>query len=223
MNKVIVIAPHPDDETLGCGATLCKHKAEGDEIYWLLVTNIDEEHGWPVDSVEARQKEIETVSRLYGFTKMFKLDFPATRLDTIPVVDLIAGINAVFREVEPNIIYLPNRSDIHTDHQVVFKAAMSCCKDFRSPFIKRILMYEVLSETEFAPALGENAFLPDVLVDVSKYFHRKVEIFRAYSSELMESPLPRSAETVTGLARYRGSRIGCEYGEAFSLLFEKVT
>ena len=84
-------------------------------------------------------------------------------------------------------------------------------------------MYECLSETEFAPALREYAFAPNTFVDISEYLIRKLEIFKVYSSELMEPPYPRSIEIITSLARYRGSRIGKEYAEAFCLLFEEIT
>lgn len=222
-DKVLVVAPHPDDETLGCGGTLLKHKNSGDKIYWMIVTNIQSKDGWPEEEVQKRQKEIHQVADMYGFEKIFKLDFPTTMLDTIPYNDLIAKMSAVIQEVKPSIVYLPNRSDVHTDHQVTFKVAVSCCKNFRAPFINKILMYECLSETEFAPALREDAFTLNVFVDISEYFNRKLEIFKVYGSEVMEPPFPRSIETVTSLARYRGSRIGKEYGEAFYLLFEKIT
>ncbi len=156
---------------------------------------------------------------MYGFEKIFKLDFPTTMLDTIPYNDLIDKMSVVIQEVKPSIVYLLNRSDVHTDHQVTFRVAVSCCKNFRAPFINKILIYECLSETEFAPALRENAFIPNVFVDISKYFHQKLDIFEVYASEVMEPSFPRSIEFVTGLARYRGSRIGKKYVEAFYLLF----
>lgn len=222
-DKVLVVAPHPDDETLGCGGTLLKHKNGGDKIYWMIVTNIQSENGWPEERVWKRQKEIHQVADMYGFEKIFKLDFSTTMLDTISYNDLIAKMSVVIQGVNPSIVYLPNRSDVHTDHQVTFKAAVSCCKNFRAPFINKILMYECLSETEFAPALREDAFIPNVFVDIGEYFNRKLEIFKVYASEVMEPPFPRSIETVTSLAQYRGSRIGKKYAEAFYLLFEKTT
>ncbi|MBO1224042.1 MAG: PIG-L family deacetylase [Candidatus Scalindua sediminis] len=220
-DKVLVIAPHPDDETLGCGGTLLKYKENGDQIYWMIVTNIDVDNGWDEGKVQERQGEIHQVSQMYGFEKTFKLDFPTTTLDSIPYNELIAKISDVIKEIEPSVVYLPNRSDIHTDHKITFNAVMSCCKDFRMPCIKRILMYECLSETEFAPAHKECVFVASVFIDISEYFQRKLEILKVYASEVMASPLPRSIEAVTSLARYRGSRIGKEYAEAFYLLFEK--
>ena len=220
-DKVLVVAPHPDDETLGCGGTLLKHKNSDDKIYWMIVTNIQSENGWPEERVRKKQKEIHQVAEIYGFEKIFKLDFPTTMLDTIPYNDLIAKISVVIQEVKPSIVYLPNRSDVHTDHQVTFKAVISCCKSFRAPFIKKNIVYECLSETEFAPALSENVFIPNVFVDISDYMERKSDIMSIYSSEMMPNHLPRSHSAIRALATYRGSRIGVQYAEAFMLLLEK--
>ena len=171
------------------------------------------------DIVKKRKKEIESVAEMYGFEKTFKLDYPAAKLDKIPMQEIIESISKVIFEIKPEVIYLPNRSDVHTDHQITFKAAYSCTKNFRYPFIKKILMYETLSETEFAPALPENTFMPNVFVDITKYFEKKLEIFKMYKSELMTELLPRSLEVIEALAKYRGSRIGKKYAESFQLLF----
>ena len=218
MAKILFIAVHPDDETLGCGGTIIKHRSLGDEVYWMIITNIHESSGWPIEHVVKRQEEIATVSQKYGFSGTHKLDFPTTLLDTIPMGKLISKISTVINHVKPEIVYVPNRSDIHTDHQIAFKAIMSCTKNFRYPIIKRILMYECLSETEFAPALIENSFNPNVFVDVSDYLLKKLDIMKTFTSETMEPPLPRSLQTIESLARFRGSSIGVTFAEAFMLL-----
>lgn len=220
MDKVLVVSVHPDDETLGCGGAILKHGDQGDELHWLIVTNISEREGWDKSVVDKRQKEINEVSHRYGFKIVHKLDYPTTRLDSIPIGDLIADISNVIKKTEPSILYVQNRSDIHTDHQVAFKAVMSCTKNFRYPFIRRILMYEILSETEFAPALSENAFMPNVFIDITNYFEKKCEIMKVYSSEIMEDILPRSLNVIGALAKLRGSRIGVKYAEGFMLLCE---
>ncbi len=220
MNKILVIAPHPDDETLGCGGTLLKHKDKGDEIFWLIVTNIDEINGWEKAIVEKRQREINAVSGIYNFKETYKLDYPTTRLDTIPLDDLILSISKVMRKAEPDIIYLPNRSDIHSDHRIVFNSVLSASKVFRMKFIKRILMYECLSETEFAPALAENAFLPNYFVDISEYIEKKTEILKIYESEIMDFPFPRSEKMARSLAAFRGSTANVHSAEAFVLIKE---
>ena len=221
MKKILFVSVHPDDETLGCGGTILKHKDIGDEIYWLIITNISEEFGWKKEKVEERQREIKQVSNMYGFIKTFKLDYPTTKLDEIPLSNIIGEISKVFNEVKPNTIYVNNRSDIHTDHQIVFHAVMSCTKSFRYPFIKKILMFETISETEFAPALFESAYIPNVFVDISKYFEKKFDIMEIFNSEIMEELYPRSQSSIEALARFLGSRIGVRYAESFNLIFQE--
>ena len=221
MKKILFVAVHPDDETLGCGGTIIKHKANGDEIYWLIITNISEKYKWDKKKVNERQQEINEVAELYNFDETYKLDFPTMRLDEIPTYQLINSISDKITAIKPDVIYLPNRSDIHTDHQITFKAALSCIKNFRTPFIERILMYEVMSETEFSPALPENSFIPNVFIDISEYLRKKLRIMELFKTELMEEYYPRSLKSIEALARFRGSRIGVNYAEAFMLLFEK--
>ena len=217
--KVLVVAVHPDDETLGAGGTLLKHSALGDEIYWLIMTNVSEESGWSKEFVAKRQKEIEKVNTKYAFNKVFDLGFTPTKLDTYQLGNIIAKVSKVFNEVKPNIIYLPNNSDVHSDHRISFDAVYSCTKSFRYPFIERILMMEVLSETEFAPSISGQTFVPNTFIDISDYFEKKIDIFKCFDSEVMKNNLPRSISATKALANYRGSRIGVEFAEAFMLLF----
>lgn len=218
MKRILVIAVHPDDETLSCGGTLLKFKEEGAELSWLIVTNVHENKGWDSAFVEKRQVEIDEVSKLYGFENTYKLDYPTTELDQVHMNELVGRISEVINKLEPDTIILPNRSDVHSDHDVAFRAAYSCTKNFRYPFIKNIMMGETLSETEFAPSLSENAFVPNVFVDITKFFDQKLKIMAIYESEVMEEWQPRSLSSIESLARYRGSRIGKKYAEAFTLL-----
>lgn len=222
--NVLVVAPHPDDETLGCGGSILKHLANGDIVYWLIVTNAfpDKFYNWSIDMISKRQEEIDTVAKFYGLKETFKLNFPTTELDKIPMYKLVSSISDVIKEIHPEVIYLPNRSDVHTDHQITFKACYSSTKNFRYPFLKRILMYETLSETEFSPSLSEFAFIPNVYVDITDYFSKKIEAFKIYKSEVMDSPFPRSIYTIHALAQYRGSRIGKKYAEAFMSILEII-
>ena len=220
MNTILVIAPHPDDETLGCGGTLLKHRARGDDIHWAIITGISEEEGWAKSRVDARRQEIRSVAQAYGFTSVSQLDFPAKKLDRVSMSDLVGAISAVVAEVRPHTVYLNTATDIHTDHQLAFKAGISSLKTFRHPYTKRVLMYETLSETDFAAPFAAEPFQANVFVDVSNYFDEKCQIMNIYSSEVMAPPLPRSMETIKALGMLRGSRIGATYAEAFTLLNE---
>ncbi|OHE00534.1 MAG: GlcNAc-PI de-N-acetylase [Sulfurimonas sp. RIFCSPLOWO2_12_36_12] len=215
-NKVLVVAVHPDDETLGCGGTLLKHKSKGDEIHWLICTTIDKKHSY----YETREKEIEEVSKLYSFDSVHNLRLKTMQVDEYSVSELIGKISKIISEVQPNIIYLPFKGDVHSDHRKIFEASFSCTKSFRYQFIKKIYMMEVLSETEFAPSTKEDSFIPNVFVDISSYMDKKIEFMNIFKSEMAEHPFPRSERNLKALAILRGATCGCEYAESFVLLKE---
>jgi len=217
-NKVLIIAVHPDDETLGCGGTLLKHKANNDEIHWLICTDIDEKHGY----YNIRQNEIKEVSDLYDFDSVYNLKLKTMQVDEYGMSELIGGISKVINETKPNIIYLPFKGDIHSDHRKIFKASYSCTKSFRYPFIKKIYMMETLSETEFAPSTKEDSFIPNVFVDISEFMDKKIEIMKVFKSEIGEHPFPRSEKNIKALSMYRGATCGCKYAESFILLKEVI-
>lgn len=218
MSNIIVIAAHPDDETLGVGGTLLKHKANGDMIYWLIITNVSTLHGFTEERVNSRQIEIEKVNKLYNFNDLFMLNYPTMTLTGDSLLSLVPKISEIFTKVEPEIVYTMNRSDAHSDHRIIFDAIAACTKSFRHPYLKRLLMYECISETEFAPSLPERVFQPNYFVDISQFFEKKIEIMSVFESELAEHPFPRSFKNIEALATYRGAYAGVKYAEAFQLI-----
>lgn len=220
--KVLVIAVHPDDETLGCGGTILKHKECGDEVFWLILTKANQNITKLPEIVEVQLKYINQVANEYGFNGWKQLNFLTTTLDEYSLGDIIKEISNYINEIKPSTIYYHHFADVHSDHRVASEAISSCSKNFRYPFIERILLFETLSETEFAPAIRNNVFVPNVFNDITPYMDKKLSIMEMFSTEQMPEPLPRALSTIRALGRYRGSRIGVEYAEAFTLLFEKI-
>ena len=218
--KVLFISVHPDDETLGCGGTILKYKQTNSDIFWLILTEASEKTGYSPEFVDQREKQIIAVNNAYGFNNCFMLNFPTTKLHEVPFEFLHEKISHVFHEIKPDIVYTINRSDVHTDHQVASKAVAGCVKSFRSPFIKKIFMYECISETEMSLPLQENAFIPNSYSDISNFIDQKLEIMKLYGTEVQEPPYPRSLENIKALARFRGSSAFMHYAEAFMLLRE---
>jgi len=219
--RTIIIAPHPDDEILGAAGTILRRKAEGSKVAWLVVTSVSEAGGWSAQKVKDRQAEIQLVSKFFDFDEVFSLDFPTTKLDSMPMSDLVTKMSHVFKSWEPSEVFIPHRSDVHTDHRMVFDAAASCVKWFRYPSVKRVLAYETLSETEFH--LGhEDLFCPNVFVDINPYLARKLDVMKIYASEMAEFPFPRSIKAIESLAFLRGASSGFEAAEAFQLLRELI-
>ncbi len=218
MKTVIVVSAHPDDEVIGAGGTLLKHRSNGDRIHWLIITCVSEEKGFTKERVESRAKEIETVANMFGMESVHQLNYPTMGLSGSSLITLVPEISKVFNEVKPEIVYCVNRSDAHSDHRITFDAVMACTKSFRYPFVKQVLMYECMSETEFAPNLAENLFLPNYFVDITEFFSQKIEITAIYESELGQHPFPRNMRNIEALATFRGATAGVEYAEAFQLV-----
>ena len=221
VTSVLVVAPHPDDETLGVGGTLLRRKAEGATIAWLIVTTISKESGWSSEKVKQRADEIERISLLYDFDEVYALNFQTTQLDAIPMSDIVTAISGVFKSFRPEEVFVPHPSDVHTDHRIVFNAVSACTKWFRYPSVKRVLAYETLSETDFG--LGtDQAFRPNVFVDVTEFFGKKIKAMDIYASEVGDFPFPRSHEAIRALATLRGAASGFKAAEAFELLRERT-
>ena len=218
MKRIIVVSAHPDDEILGAGGTLIKHKKNNDIIAWIIATEINNEMGFSKSKINSREKEIEEVKSELGISEVYKFNYPATTLSSSSANELIPKISKIFKEFKPEILYMVNRSDVHSDHRHLFNAVFACTKSFRYNFIKKVLMYECISETEFAPALHENIFIPNYFVDISDYIDEKIKLIKIYKSELGSHPFPRSVENIKALAKYRGAMAGVNYAEAFSVL-----
>lgn len=221
--KTLVVAPHPDDELLGCGGTLLRRVAEGGTVAWLLMTAITEEGGWSRERIEQRAREIEKVRDGLGIAPqhLYRLDFPTAQLDQQPMDTLVSRVSQVFRDFEPEEVLLPHPGDAHSDHRVTFDAVSACTKWFRYPSVRRVLTYETLSETD-AGLDPVRVFHPNVFVDISDYLERKIELMQVYESEMGEFPFPRSQRALRALADIRGTQCGFSAAEGFTLLRQSV-
>jgi LmbE family N-acetylglucosaminyl deacetylase len=221
-NRVLVVAPHADDETLGCGGTLLRHIAEGDEVHWLLITSMSRESGFSESQIIKRDSEVEQVAKMYGVKSVIQLRFPPASLDTVPKGQVIDKVSKVMRELEPEVIYTPYRNDAHSDHEVVYDVVTACSKSFRYPFIKRVLAYETISETDYGMKPEDGGFRPNVFVDVSDYLITKLEILNIFESEMGKFPFPRSNKAIESLAYVRGAQSHQLASEAFMLIKEVI-
>lgn len=218
MRKILVFAPHSDDETLGAGGMLLKSKNQGDEIYWVNVTRNREIYGSTKEEEKSGQEEISLVVEKYRINKLFDLGLEPAGLDKYRISELIGMFSEIVKEVAPQVILMPYRNDIHTDHRIVFDAVFACTKAFRYPSIKKILSMEIISETDYA--YSDMGFVPNYYVDISDYIDNKIEIMKIYKDEIKNSPFPRNEEAIRGLAKYRGAACNVEYAEAFRIIKE---
>ena len=216
MNKIVVFSPHSDDETLGAGGYLLKHRDMGDEIYWVNVTNAKTEYGYSEEETSRWNEIIGKVNKRFDFVRMYDLGLEPAALDRICKSVLIKKIKDCIEEIKPNIVLIPYFEDTHSDHRIVFESVMACCKSFRSPVVEKILCMEIISETDYA--ISTKGFIPNYFVDITDYLEKKLDIMRIYDSEISSPRFPRSIEAIQGLAITRGAASFCRYAEAFLLI-----
>lgn len=168
--RILVVSPHPDDETLGAGGTLLKYRSEGATTFWLNLTDMTEEYGYSQEKIQKRTAEMKEVASFFGFKKSFNLKLKPAHLFSYPETELIDKISAVVKEVQPTTMILPYDFDVHSDHHFAFQACYSCTKSFRYPSIKRILVMEIFSETDFA--LSSQGFVPNYFVNITDYMKK---------------------------------------------------
>ncbi len=212
--KVLVVSAHPDDEILGVGGTLLRHKEQGDDVYVCIVTTAYEPE-WPKAYIEGKRKEATEVDMLMGIKKRYWCGFPTVKLNTIPSGEFNKKIADVIADVDPDVVYTHFEHDINEDHGKVFTAVMVATRPVGKKK-RRVLCFETISSTEW----NNKAFIPNVHVDISKHIDRKVEAFSLYTSEVKQPPHPRSLEGVRVWSRKRGFEICTEYAECFMLIRE---
>ena len=220
--KTLVVAPHPDDELLGCGGTLLRRSKVAGSVGWLLMTGLTKQGGWSQEKICKRAAEIAEVRKGLGISEehLFSLEFPTACLDQIPMSKLVSSVSEVFRAFKPEEVFLPYPGDAHSDHRITFEAVSACTKWFRYPSVRSVLAYETLSETDFGIDPKDTGFRPNVFVDISQQLEQKLELMRTYESEMGEFPFPRSEKAIRALARIRGLQTGFEAAEGFVLLRE---
>src|SRR3954468_6201495 len=176
--NILAISAHPDDETLGCGGTLLKHRDAGDSIYWIIAT-VCHEPQWSAETIRRKAGEVEKVGRAFK-AEVIKFGLPNARLDTIATGELMAPIEQVVDRVRPEIGYMLHGGGIPPDHFALSTAAMSVLKPFymRKRGIRRVLGFETLSSTDAAPQRGERMFMPNVFADITPYMDEKIEVMK---------------------------------------------
>ncbi len=212
MNRVLVIAAHPDDELLGCGGTLIRHVEAGDSVQSIIMCEGESlrYEGLDVHQYEATLKAAEII----GISKIHRFDFPDQQLDKYSLIELIQPIEKVIDEYKPEIVYVQFGGDINRDHALTFEAASIALRP-TAPSIKEIYAYYTVGSTELKTPLE---FSPNVWIDIKEQIDRKLLAFSCYSSEIRAYPHPRSLEGIRNMAAFYGNQCCLRYAEPFMLL-----
>lgn len=214
MKNILVIAPHPDDEILGCGAYISKCAQAKYQVFVLIVTRGTPKYYSEDRIVNVRREALEA-HNILGIKETRFLEYHAPELDQTPISDIANDIASIIKELKIDTLFLPHRGDIHNDHTIVFKAGLVAARPVGDYSVKNIYCYETLSETEWAAPFGDDAFIPTFFANVEDTFPLKLEAMKCFKSQLRDFPNPRSLENLTALAKFRGATVGFSYAEAF--------
>jgi LmbE family N-acetylglucosaminyl deacetylase len=220
--KILIIAPHPDDEVLGAGGTIARLASEGNDITVAIVTK-----GWeplfPDSQVEQVRDEARRANELLGVKSLRFMDLDVTKLNMILKYEINRKFEQLIDEEKPQLVFLPFRGDLQEDHRQVFDACMVALRPLASrKYVKKVLCYETVSETHWTAAYVEPRFEPQLWMDVSNYFSKKLDAMRIYQSQLQREPDARSLEAISSLAKWRGSTAGMYAAECFVIIREHL-
>jgi len=212
-----VIATHPDDEVLGCGGIIRKFAVAGADIHVLIVTRGVPDI-FPEELIKETRRELSQAHDLLGVTNTHFLDFPAPRLDTVPVSEVATAIKGILDAIKPDEVYIPHVGDMHIDHRITGEAAMVACRPRSANKLSGLYAYETLSETDWAAPFAATVFIPNYFVDITQELDDKLRAMSCYKTQLYPIPSNRSLESLTALARLRGGTIYVPYAEAFEVI-----
>lgn len=219
--RVLVIAAHPDDETIGAGGTIARHVGQGDQVYWSVVTQGYHPLRSDIELAEARAQVLK-VQQVLGIKEVLFCGFPTVKLNTVPYGEISSALQRVVDQVRPDVVYTTPPSDINQDHRIVYDCTLVATRPLPGCSVRRLLAYEIGPTARFGLPAGCYPFVANVFVDISEYLDKKLEAMGCYKTQLREYPHPRSAESLRVMAAERGLSVGLKAAECFQLVREVI-
>jgi len=220
---VLVVAAHPDDEVLGCGGTVARLTQEGHDVYIAILgegitSRYEKRDQADREVINNLRGGCQQVSEFLGAKELFFYDLPDNRFDTLPLLDVVKIIENLVNRIKPQVIYTHHRGDLNIDHTITQRAVLTATRPVAGCPIKKIYEFEVPSSTEWSFGQVQNAFQPNVFVDITETLETKIKAMAVYESETRSFPHPRSFEAIRNNARRWGSMVGLKASEAFVLV-----
>jgi LmbE family N-acetylglucosaminyl deacetylase len=219
---VLVMAAHPDDEVLGCGATMANHVRAGDDVHVVILGE-----GTTSRSGVSRSAATEGLRQLgagarraneiLGVNDVTLMTFPDNRMDAVALLDVVKAVEEHVTRVRPDVVYTHHAGDVNVDHNIVHRAVMAATRPVPGASLEALLFFEVQSSTEWQTGGSAFTFSPNWFEDVSETLSSKLRALEEYESEMRAWPHSRSIRAVEYLARWRGATIGVNAAEAFML------
>ena len=215
--KILIVAPHMDDEVLGCGGTIVRHVDSGDHVTVCIVANRAYDHKYEQKLIEQEKNSCKKAQEILSYQQLIFLGLPDEKLDQSQI-DLIIPLEKVIGDCKPDIVYIPHRGDLNQDHRAVFEAVRVVCRPNAQHYVKTVRAFEVPSSTDQVFAASEWPFLPTYFVDIENTLEKKIMAMSCYSKESKPFPHSRSTEGLRVFSKKRGMEIGIKAAEAFVIL-----
>ncbi len=207
---ILVFAPHPDDEVLGCGGMIAKRTKEGSKVIVCIVTNTSKE----------REEEARKADLMLGVEHIEMLRLPELQLDRLDHTVLNDAVLDVIERFKPNEVFIPYSGDLHTDHRALAEAVIVATRPKYSCSPTCVYEYETMSETGWNYIDEKNAFNPNVYECITDELSQKLDAISCHESQVDVYPACRSIGSIQGLAFYRGAQSEMKYAEAFRMVRE---
>jgi len=205
--KILVIAPHPDDEVLGMGGTI-KKLSKKNKIILCVVSEGATAQYKDKKMIKVRRDSCKKTAKILGISQTIFLDYPDMRLN-LSHLDINKKLEEIIEKYRPEIVYTAPKNDLNLDHQMVFNSTLVACRPKSG--VKQILCYEIQGNTKVP-------FVPNVFENIEKEFSYKIKGFKMYKSEIEEFPNSKSIIAIENLAILRGIESGFKKAEAFELI-----
>ncbi len=217
--RVLVFAAHPDDETLGCGATLVRHARRGDQISIVAFADgVGSRAGAGIagvlQSVAERHGMMRRACKILGTEDVWLHQFPDNRMDRVDMLQIVQQAEEHLKRFKPTLVYTHHGSDVNIDHRITHDAVVVATRPQPGSSVRLLLFFEVPSSTEWQ-VQGRQAFQPNHFEDVRDTLQVKLDAMNCYTTELHPFPHPRSLEGIKTLAAQRGVTVGLPAAEAF--------
>jgi N-acetylglucosamine malate deacetylase 1 len=215
--RVLVVAAHPDDETIGMGGSIRRFTETGCSVRVVFLSDGVSSRDVQRESLAKRQKSSLVALANLGVSDVYFSSNPDNMLDTLPLLDIAKQVEFHILEFKPRIVFTHFPFDLNIDHKLVSEATQIACRPKVSSPVNGLLFFEVASSTNWH--FGLNQFTPNYFIDITTTLSSKEKALQEYAAELDSFPNSRSLENLINLSRTRGSFIGFEAAEAFQVAF----
>ena len=216
--KILVVAAHTDDEAIGCGGTISRHVAEGDDVHVVFMADgVTSRSEATSQDQQKRAVAAENAKAILGYLKAYYLGLPDNQMDSISLLEVVKPLEKIIQDFAPELIYTHHVGDLNIDHRIACQAVLTACRPIPGSSVREILSFEIMSSTEWV-GHGGMPFEPDVFVDIDSHWECKHLSLLAYAQEMRQPPHSRSIEHLDILSQHRGACVGMRRAEAFQLI-----